>query len=226
VLHNRTLKTSNRANTALRMAAQSAGRSNTAIGAFYRRLKAKHGPAKANVATAHKLARILYAMLKSRQPFVDLGAEAYMQQQHAHWLRYLSRKAKALGMASVMVTAPSLSASPRSGDLQVTKECSKFNTDSFCTILESNLKAIEAGSRIVYLQPAYLFTPEGSDVVLDPPGPGNNTAFGHCSLALGVCTFSGGTGKFTWFHASVAVSHTDDFSLWFWEGTYSFSPQD
>ena len=49
-----------------------------------------------------------------------------------------------------------------------------------------------------------------SDVVLDPPGPGNNTAFGHCAVNLGDgtgrCTWSGGTGKFTWFHASVDVS--------------------
>lgn len=101
VLRNRTLKTSNRANTAFRMAAQAAGRSHTAIGAFYRRLKAKLGPAKANVATAHKLARILYTMLKERQPFVDLGADHYTQQQQAHWLRYLNRKAKALGMTLV-----------------------------------------------------------------------------------------------------------------------------
>lgn len=101
VLHKHTLKTTNRANNALRMAAQSAGRSNTAIGAFYRRLKAKHGPAKANVATAHKLARILYAMLKTRQPFEDLGAEHYTQRQKERLLHNLTRKAKALGMTLV-----------------------------------------------------------------------------------------------------------------------------
>lgn len=101
VLHNRTLKTTNRANNALRMAAQSAGRTNTALGAFYRRLKAKHGPAKANVATAHKLARILYAMLKTRQPFAELGVEQDSQQQKERFLRQLSRKAKAVGMMLV-----------------------------------------------------------------------------------------------------------------------------
>ena len=124
--------------------------------------------------------------------------------------------------------APSLSASPRSGDLHVAKECSGYTggAGSFCTITSSNVKAIEVDSRILYLQPDQLFTPSGSDVVLDPPGPGNNKAFGHCSLALGVCTFSGGSGKFTGFHASVDVSHTDDYSLWYWEGTYSFTPQD
>jgi hypothetical protein len=126
------------------------------------------------------------------------------------------------------VVASSLSASPRSGDLHVTKECSGYTggAGSFCTIMSSNVKAIEVGSRILYLQPDQLFTSVGSDVVLDPPGPGNNTAFGHCSLALGVCTFSGGNGKFTWFQASVDVSHNPDYSLWYWEGTYSLSPQD
>lgn len=121
---------------------------------------------------------------------------------------------------------PSISASPRSGELHVTKECSQFDTGSFCTILTSNVKAIEVGTRVLYLQPEQVGTPSGSDVVLDPPGPGSNTAFGHCSVALGVCTFAGGTGKFTSFHASVDVTHNDDFSVWYWEGAYSFSPQD
>ena len=74
-----------------------------------------------------------------------------------------------------------------------------------------------------------LLLASGSDVVLDLPGPGNNTAFGHCSLdprRSAVCTFSGGTGKFTWFHASVDVSHSPDFSIWYWEGTYSLDPRD
>ena len=124
--------------------------------------------------------------------------------------------------------SPSLSASPRSGDLPVTKECSGYTgaAGSFCTITSSNVKAIEVGSKILYLQPEQLFTASGSDVVLDSPGPGNNTAFGNCSLALGVCTFSGGTGKFTWFHARVGVSYNPDDGLWYWEGTYSFRPQD
>ena len=77
--------------------------------------------------------------------------------------------------------APSLSASPRSGDLHVTKECSGYTggAGSFCKITSSNVKAIEVDSRILYLQPGQLFTPVGSDVVLDLPGPGNNTAFGR-----------------------------------------------
>jgi transposase len=59
VLNTGTPKTKNRANTALRLAAQSLSRSHSALGAFYRRKRAQHGAAKANVATAHKLARII-----------------------------------------------------------------------------------------------------------------------------------------------------------------------
>ncbi len=119
---------------------------------------------------------------------------------------------------SSVATAPgnalSSAASARSGILRVTKECSGYTggAGSFCTITASNLDAIEVNSKILYLQPEQLFTPAGSDVVLDLPGPGNNTVFGNCSLAVGVCTFSGGTGKFTWFHASVDV--TNDADLW------------
>ena len=110
----------------------------------------------------------------------------------------------------------------------MTKECSGYTggAGSFCTITSSNLKAIEVDSRILYLQPDQLFTPLGSDVVLDLPGPGNNTAFGHCSLALGVCTFSGGTGKFT---SSMRMSRSRRLRRgrdWRWDGTYSFSPHD
>ena len=96
----------------------------------------------------------------------------------------------------------------------------------FCTITSSNVNAIEVDSRVIYLT-ACGSAGLDTDVILEPPGPGNNRAFGHCTLwSLRQCTFSGGTGKFTWFHASVDVSHTDDYSLWYWEGTYSFRPQD
>ena len=125
--------------------------------------------------------------------------------------------------AAAGTVATSLPASPRSGDLLVTKEC---GPGPFCTITSSNVQAIEVDSRILYLQPDRLFTPSGSDVVLDPPGPGNNKAFGNCSLAKGVCTFTRGTGKFTGFEASVDVTANDDFTIWYWKGTYSFGPQD
>jgi hypothetical protein len=114
--------------------------------------------------------------------------------------------------------------SARSGALHATKECSGFTglAGSFCTITSSTLKQIEVGSRVVYLQPASNKTPAGSDVILYTPGPGNNTAFGHCSTFVGLCTFSGGTGKFRRFHASVVVTHVGGLN-WAWNGTYSFT---
>ena len=99
------------------------------------------------------------------------------------------------------------------------KECSEytFEAGSFCTFTSSNIKAIEPGDRIVYAQaagPGSLDT----DVVI-AAGPGNFAA-GHCTLVFaslpGRCTFSGGTGKFTHFRASVAVS-VDATGLWHWE---------
>jgi hypothetical protein len=138
---------------------------------------------------------------------------------------------KFLMLVAVLAAAavvPSVSASsPRSGELHATKECSGYtgNAGSFCMITSSNLPAIEVGSKINYLQPAALLTPEGSDVVLDTPGPGSNVAFGNCSLAVGRCTFWGGTGKFTWFHASVTVSFLSG-ENWAWDGSFSFSPED
>ncbi len=101
VLRSRTLKTNNRANLAFRLAAQSAGRGQSAIGAFYRRMTAKHGPAKATTATAHKLARIVYFMLKNRTAYVDPGATYYEQQYRERTIRNLKRKAANLGFELV-----------------------------------------------------------------------------------------------------------------------------
>jgi hypothetical protein len=124
----------------------------------------------------------------------------------------------------------SLAASfPRSGALHVTKDCSAYtgHAGDFCTLTSSSLQEI-AGSRIVYASDAVGASLD-ADVRLDPPGPGNNIAFGHCTVSLetgiGACEFSGGTGKFTWFHASVAVSSLGGPNF-AWAGTYSFSPRD
>jgi hypothetical protein len=120
--------------------------------------------------------------------------------------------------------------SPRSGALHVTKECSAYTglAGSFCTITSSNVKQIGVGSRVVYAKAAGA-TSLDTDVILYAPGPGNNTAFGHVVLdfvsARGTATFSGGTGKLTGFHASVAVSYLGGHN-WAWDGTYSFSDDD
>ena len=93
-----TLPSQNRANTAFRVAAQSLARSNCALGAFYRRIRARHGGPKAVTATAHKLARIVYFMLKNRQPYHDPGADYYEEQYRIRAIRNLQRKASKLGL--------------------------------------------------------------------------------------------------------------------------------
>lgn len=108
VLRRRSKKTQNRATTAFRLAAQSVSRSQSALGGFYRRMRAKHGPAKANKATAHKLARIVYHMLKNRTAYVDPGQTHYEEQYRERTLRNLKRKAANLGMELVPKTAQTL----------------------------------------------------------------------------------------------------------------------
>jgi hypothetical protein len=123
--------------------------------------------------------------------------------------------------------------SSRSGTLHVEKECSTYTGQAgdICTITSSSLKEIEPGSRVIYALGASSGGVLDTDVVLDLPGPGNNAAFGHCTVDLNKidgttgCVFSGGTGKFAWFHASVVLSVVGGPVL-AWDGTYSFSPSD
>jgi len=97
VIHTGVQPTQNRASTALRMAASSLTHNDSALGAFYRRMRAKLGGPAAITATAHKLARIIYFMLKERKPYQDFGAEQYEQQNRARAVRNLNRQAARLG---------------------------------------------------------------------------------------------------------------------------------
>jgi transposase len=91
----------NRAATALRLAANGLYRSQTSVGAFLRRKKAQLGAPKAITATAHKLALIIYAMLRDRKPYVELGADHYAQQFRKRSLLNLQRNAKQFGFELV-----------------------------------------------------------------------------------------------------------------------------
>ncbi len=97
VLSSRTKRSANRAPQALKMAAQSLCRSESALGAFYRRLCARMDKPKANTATAHKLARMVYFMLTRGQAFVDQGQQRYEEQQRQRSIAALKRRAAALG---------------------------------------------------------------------------------------------------------------------------------
>jgi transposase len=111
ILRSRTQKTQNRANLAFRLAAQSLSRSDSALGAYYRRMKARHGPAKATTATAHKLARIVYSMLKNRTAYVDPGADYYEQQHRDRAIRNLQLKAAKLGLELAPVSTQPMTVS-------------------------------------------------------------------------------------------------------------------
>jgi transposase len=91
----------NRAAQALRLAAKNLQRSQSALGAFFRRIAARRGLAKAITATAYKLARIIYAMLKHGMAYVAQGLEAYETAYRERVVRQIKRKAAALGLVVV-----------------------------------------------------------------------------------------------------------------------------
>jgi transposase len=97
ILKNKTLKTNNRAGQAFRMAAGSVMRADCAFGAFYRRQKARLGPAQAAVATAHLIAKIVYRMLKYKVEYEPLSVAEYEQHYREQQLKYLQKKAAKLG---------------------------------------------------------------------------------------------------------------------------------
>jgi transposase len=102
----RSKPTANRAATALRLAAQGLGHSHSALGAYYRRMRARLGAPKAMTATAHKLARLVYSMLRYGTTYVDAGQQAYEQQYRDRVLTNLQRKARVFGYQLVQVEAP------------------------------------------------------------------------------------------------------------------------
>jgi hypothetical protein len=105
VLRSTTGKTTNRAARAFRLGAQAVGRTDTALGAFFRRMRAKHGAAKAIIATARKIARIVYHMLKDKREYFDHGADYYEHKYQKQVLKRLERQAAKLGLQLVPATA-------------------------------------------------------------------------------------------------------------------------
>ncbi len=98
-LRSRTLPTDNRAGQAFRMAAQSVSRSpDSAFGVFYRRMRARLGAKQAIVATAHKIARAFYHMLRYRTPFHDMGGEEYERRARERETANLRKRAAKLGL--------------------------------------------------------------------------------------------------------------------------------
>jgi len=108
VLSSKSKPTASRAAAILRMAAGSLHHSQSALGAYYRRMAARIGKPQAVTATAHKLARLVYSMLTHGTAYVDAGQDYYEQQYKQRVLRSLERRAKSLGF-DLVPTAPEMS---------------------------------------------------------------------------------------------------------------------
>ena len=104
LLRRSTRKSANRVRNILCMCAQSLINSRSALGAFNRRLRARLGAPKALVATAHKLALLIYRMLKFGRNYVDIGQHRYDEKFKERSLKALARKAQEFGLR--LVPAP------------------------------------------------------------------------------------------------------------------------
>jgi len=105
VLRSRVIKVHNRAGQALRQAAQSCSRSHSLFGAFYRARSARSSSEEAVVATAHKIARVIYHMLTGHEAFKAESIRAFDQKRQQREVKYLQKKAKALGFILQPMTA-------------------------------------------------------------------------------------------------------------------------
>ena len=101
VKSSQTRRVNNRAATAFRLAAQAVSRSHSALGAFYRRIRARAGAPKAITATAHKIARLFYTLWTKKESYVDLGADYYEQRYQERVIKNLKQRAKSLGLEVV-----------------------------------------------------------------------------------------------------------------------------
>ena len=84
---------------ALRLAAQSLHHSKSALGSFYRRMQSKHGSAFAIAVTAHKLARIIYRLLKYGESYVRQGQDEYERRYEQRKLNAMISQAREMGFA-------------------------------------------------------------------------------------------------------------------------------
>ncbi len=102
ILNRRTRKVVNRATVAFRNAAATLLRSQSYLGAQYRRLRTRLGAPKAITAMARKLACLFYRLLKHGQPYVDKGIEYYEARYREQQIRSLAKRAQKLGVQLVI----------------------------------------------------------------------------------------------------------------------------
>lgn len=98
-------KVQNRVAQSLRMAAQSLHHSKSALGAYYRRMRARVGAPKAITAAAYKLARLVWRMMTYGTAYVDVGQAAYEKKTAERTLTGLTKRAQSLGYTLVAINA-------------------------------------------------------------------------------------------------------------------------
>jgi transposase len=96
-LSSRTRKVVNRAANALRLGAFAMGKTDSCLGSFYRRMKARLGPTAATTATARKLACIVYTLLKEKREYTEPDLAAYEERINRQRIARLTKQAAALG---------------------------------------------------------------------------------------------------------------------------------
>jgi len=101
VIHRGTRHVINRAATALRIAATTLLRSQSYLGAQFRRLRGKLGAPKAITAMAHKLAVLVYRMLRWGHEYVDKGMQYYEERHREQQIRLLQKRAAKLGLVVI-----------------------------------------------------------------------------------------------------------------------------
>jgi transposase len=97
ILSSRTVPVVNRVSTLLRNVAPAVGRTQTWLGVFHRRMRARLGPAAANTATARKLACIIYHLLRYKEDYIDIDCLLYQEKMRNSRLTKLCKQAEELG---------------------------------------------------------------------------------------------------------------------------------
>jgi transposase len=105
----KTRPSANRVARVLRLCGQSLLRADCALGAFARRMRAKLGAPQAITAVAHKLAKIVYGMLKYGKAYVDRGAQYYDDQYRQRVVDQVRRRAEQLGLRLAEAETPATS---------------------------------------------------------------------------------------------------------------------
>ena len=130
-------------------------------------------------------------------------------------------------LAASVLAQPVIAAdAPKMRPMTLSKECSQYSggVPSFCTVIESSVPALKAGTKVLYYGPVTNNPAFSTNNVVLDDGAGN-TAMGNCIVDFGagpkgICAFYAGSGSLAGFSAIVAVT-VDAKQVWHWEGSYT-----